>query len=182
MTWTIRRPAPGDGPRLRELRLHALRDTPQAFLETHSQAAGLNDAEWESRIERYNRPGRQVLVIAETRRTWIGMLGAFIDHEHDSPDLDLPRPPLGPTDRWAMLWGAFVTPSHRSQGLADQLCAEIYTWAADEARVNWIGLDVRDSNTPAIRFYQRQNFQNAARRSHPALGVTSLVMVRPINT
>ncbi|WP_162958784.1 GNAT family N-acetyltransferase [Nocardia yunnanensis] len=74
----------------------------------------------------------------------------------------------------------YTVPAERGQGLAAELCAEAYKWAAAEARVNWLGLDVRDSNARAIRFYRREGFEVAARRDHPELGVTSLVMVQPV--
>ncbi|MFJ9371123.1 hypothetical protein ACIRRA_42885 [Nocardia sp. NPDC101769] len=45
MTWTIRRVMPGDGPRLRALRLRALSDVPEVFLETYDEAANLTAVE-----------------------------------------------------------------------------------------------------------------------------------------
>ena len=60
-TWGIRRIRPGDGPRLRTLRLAALRDSPTAFVETAEQAAALTEPEWEARVRRSCTPGRQVL-------------------------------------------------------------------------------------------------------------------------
>lgn len=177
--WTIRRAMPGDGPRLRALRLQALRDTPEAFLETYERAAGLPATEWESRIERYRRPGHQLLVAGETDGIWVGMAGAFVDCERDSMDLTLP---VQPEDRWAMIWGMYTVHTERGGGLAAALCSEAYVWAAAEARVNWLALDVRDSNTRAIRFYLRQGFEVVTRRAHPALNVTSLVMMQPVTT
>lgn len=170
---------PGDGPRLRRLRLRALSDAPESFLETYDQAAGLAAAEWESRIERYRQAGRQLLVVGEADGIWSGMAGAFVDCERDRADLTIP---VHAQDRWAMLWGMYTVPAERGQGLADALCAEAYAWAAAEARVHWLALDVRDSNTRAIRFYRRQGFEVVARREHPSLGVTSLVMVQQITT
>ncbi|MFJ9370540.1 hypothetical protein ACIRRA_39800 [Nocardia sp. NPDC101769] len=93
MKWTIRRALPGDGLRLRALRLKALSDVPEAFLETYDQAAGLNAAEWESRIEHYRRPGHQLLVVGEADATWSGMAGAFVDCERDRTDLTIPVRP-----------------------------------------------------------------------------------------
>ncbi|RJO72557.1 hypothetical protein D5S18_22585 [Nocardia panacis] len=102
MMRSIRRAMPGDGKRLRALRLKALRDAPEAFLETYDDAAGLSAAEWEARIERYRQPGRQLLVVGEADGVWSGTAGAFLDSERDTADLTLPA---RPQDRWAMIWG-----------------------------------------------------------------------------
>ncbi|WP_246024008.1 GNAT family N-acetyltransferase [Nocardia yunnanensis] len=177
--WSIRRATPGDGQHLRALRLQALSDAPEAFLETYDYAAGLSAAEWEARIERYRQPGKQLLVVGEANGVWCGMAGAFLDCERDSSDIALP---VRPQDRWAMIWGMYTLPAERGSGLAAALCAEAFDWAATEARVDWLGLDVRDSNTRAIKFYQHEGFAVAARRFHPALNVTSLVMMRPVTT
>ncbi|MFX0581058.1 GNAT family N-acetyltransferase [Nocardia nepalensis] len=180
--WTVRHARAGDGPRLRALRMQALRDAGYAFLETIDEAATIDAAAWEARIARSSRRGRQVLVVAEDMRdhTWVGMAGAFLDSERDSDEFDLPNPPVSPGDRWAMVWGTYVDPTRRGQGVADGLCAELYKWAAKEAGVLWLGLHVRDSNTQAIQLYRRQDFRVVAHSRHPELGVTSLVMVRPI--
>ncbi|MEV0032717.1 GNAT family N-acetyltransferase [Nocardia sp. NPDC050793] len=180
--WTIRRPLEGDGLRLRALRLRALRDAREFFLETLEAAEALDAAAWEARVARYNQPGRQVLMVAErnTDHSWVAMAGALVDHESESDDFNLPDPPVAQGDRWAMVWGAWVERAHRGHGLADDLCAALYTWAADEAGVDWLGLHVRDCNSRAIRFYARQGFDIVARRSYPAHRVTALVMVRAI--
>ncbi|WP_253949646.1 GNAT family N-acetyltransferase [Nocardia terpenica] len=175
--WTIRRAESGDGLRLRSLRLQALTDAPEAFLETYDQAVALEPGEWESRIERSRQPGHQLLVVGEAGGIWLGMAGAFVDCDRDSADLTIP---VGPQDRWAMLWGMYAVPTVRGQGLAAELCTEARKWAAIEARVSWLGLDVRDSNARAIRFYRREGFEVVARREHRELGVTSLVMVQPV--
>lgn len=180
--WTLRRARAGDGPRLRALRIQALRTDGAAFLETLREAAALDAAAWEARIARYSRRGHQVLVVAEDlgNSSWVGMAGAFLDSERDSDEFDLPDPPVAAGDRWAMVWGTYVDPSHRGQGVADGLCAGLYKWAAEEACVDWLGLHVRDSNTQAIQLYDRQGFRVVSLSHHPELGVTSLVMVQPI--
>ncbi|WP_170214353.1 GNAT family N-acetyltransferase [Nocardia cyriacigeorgica] len=176
----IRRPMIGEGAKLRALRLQALRDAGEAFLETYEQAAALDDSAWEARIRRGSRPGRQILVVADDGGQWVAMAGAFIDLEHDDPATALPDPPVRPADRWAMLWAMYCLPHYRGRGITDQICTAIGEWAANEAGVGWLGLDVRDTNTRAIALYQRQGYTVCDRRTHPALGVSSLVMVRSV--
>ncbi|MGW0249301.1 GNAT family N-acetyltransferase [Nocardia goodfellowii] len=138
--------------------------------------------DWEARITRYTRSGRQILVVAEDPHSgsWSGMAGGFVDSERDSGAFVLPNPPVQQSDRWAMVWGTYVAPECRRQGMADRLCESLYTWAAEQARVDWLGLHVRDSNSRAIQLYERQRFHVVGRDFHPALEVTSLVMVRPV--
>ncbi|MFE7800859.1 hypothetical protein [Nocardia sp. NPDC057440] len=85
----------GDGPRLRALRLQALRSHGTAFLETLCEAEALDAAAWEARIARCSRRGHQVLVVAEGSgsRSWVGMAGAFLDSER------------GTATEWAALAG-----------------------------------------------------------------------------
>ncbi len=109
------------------------------------------------------------------------MAGAFLDSERDSEAFDLPDPPVGVGDRWAMVWGTYVDPQLRGHGVADDLCTELSAWARREAGVDWLGLHVRDSNAPAIALYRRHGFGVVARNRHPGLGVTTLVMVQAVS-
>ncbi|WP_067469788.1 GNAT family N-acetyltransferase [Nocardia amamiensis] len=181
MSWDIRRVRAGDGEQLRAVRLAALCEWPSAFGETADQAAALHPADWEARIARSCAPGRQILAVATDRDQgeFVGMLGGFIDSERDRPELLVPVPDGA---RWAMIWGAYVRPRARGRGLADQQLAIVHRWAADEARVEWIGLDVVETNTRAVAFYQRNGYASTALRrpyaNDPAL--TEIVMMRQL--
>ena len=184
MSWTIRRPHCGEGHRLRELRLAALHSEPSAFLEDYSDAHALGPAEWEKRIARCSTPDRQILVIAENAGgEWVGMAGGFAGEERDDDSFQPPNPPVTAAERWAMVWGMYIRPAARSRGLADQLMYELRAWAADEAGVDWLTLDVADTNPRAIGLYRRHGFRTtAAHRPHPAHPDSSLiVMVRPMS-
>ncbi|MBC7299552.1 GNAT family N-acetyltransferase [Nocardia salmonicida] len=182
MTWEIRRVQTGDGERLRAVRLAALREYPSAFGETAEQAATLHPADWEARIARSCAPGRQILAVAtdSEQGEFVGMLGGFIDSERDRPELLVPVPDGA---RWAMVWGAYVRRRARGSGLADQLLATVHRWAVDEARVDWIGLDVVETNTRAVRFYQRNGYTRTAQRRPYAnnSALTEVVMMRRLD-
>src|SRR5215217_4526412 len=68
----IRPVQPGEGPRLRELRLRALADAPDAFGATLAGDEARPPEFWEG----------QDVVIAERDGAWLGMAGHFVD-----PDL-----------------------------------------------------------------------------------------------
>ncbi|WP_051163377.1 GNAT family N-acetyltransferase [Nocardia brevicatena] len=181
MTWDIRRVQAGDGEQLRAVRLAALRECPSAFGETAEQAAALELVDWEARIARSCAPGRQILAVATDRDNgeFVGMLGCFIDSERDRPELLVPAPDGA---RWAMVWGAYVRPRARGRGLADQLLATVHHWAVDEARVEWIGLDVVETNARAARFYRRNGYTSTTLRRPYAndTTLTEVVMMRPL--
>jgi RimJ/RimL family protein N-acetyltransferase len=88
----------GEGPRLRELRLRALRDAPGAFRSTPELEEPFPPEEWERR-------GRGVL-IAEDGADWVGMAGLYVE-----PDL----PAI------AKVWGVWVDPRARGQGAGRRL-------------------------------------------------------------
>ncbi|MGN2642404.1 GNAT family N-acetyltransferase [Nocardia takedensis] len=111
---------------------------------------------------------------------WIGMAGAFLDRERDDDRFVLPDPPVSRGDRWAMVYAMYVRPEARAHGVADSLCVELARWAGRDAGVRWLGLHVRDTNTRAIALYARHGYETVARREHVELGVSSLVMVRPV--
>ena len=84
----------GEGPRLRELRLRALRDAPDAFGATAEGDAARPAAHWESLAG--------TMLLAERDGEWLGMTGAFVD-----PDL----PAI------ATVWGMWVVPGARGEGI-----------------------------------------------------------------
>lgn len=181
MSWDIRRVRPGDGERLRSVRLAALRECPSAFGETVEQAVALELRDWEARIARSSAPGHQILAVAVDRDNdeFVGMLGCFIDSERDRPELVVPVPDGA---RWAMVWGAYIRPRARGRGLADLLLATIHRWAGEDACVEWIGLDVVETNARAARFYRRNGYTTTTLRRPYAndTTLTEVVMVRPL--
>lgn len=56
-----------------------------------------------------------------------------------------------------------VFPEHRKKGVASALLNEIFT-LAKEKQLNFVSLEVRESNTAAISLYEKFDFQNAGLR------------------
>ena len=56
-----------------------------------------------------------------------------------------------------------VVPEHRRQGLADRLLAELLICAAERS-LAFVTLEVRESNTPARKLYEKYGFAAVGRR------------------
>ena len=62
-------------------------------------------------------------------------------------------------DRIAELETFSVLPEHRGEGLGSRLMAEIYAFLREEG-IREIGVTVVETNTQAVRFYQKHGFGN----------------------
>jgi GNAT superfamily N-acetyltransferase len=128
---TIRRAEAEDWQGLRDLRLRALADSPDAFLATLEEAKARSDEEWRN----WGQDG--AIFVAEPLD---GMAGGFVTDEGD-----------------VMLWGMWVTPERRGSGLAEALARAVIAWARGEGAprvVLWVVI----GNAPAERFYERLGF------------------------
>jgi GNAT superfamily N-acetyltransferase len=128
----VRRATSEDWRELRELRLRALADSPDAFLTTLAEAQERSDEEWREWAS------RSVIFVDDV---FDGMAGGFVTEEGD-----------------AMLWGMWVAPERRGAGLAEALARAVIDWARGDGRprvVLWVVI----GNVPAERFYERLGFR-----------------------
>ena len=80
----IRLVRPGEGHRLRELRLRALADAPDAFGSTLDRECAHGETEWVGWIEGWDG-SRNALFVAEDGRHWVGMaVGSRAGDEADA--------------------------------------------------------------------------------------------------
>jgi GNAT superfamily N-acetyltransferase len=127
----VRRATAEDWQALRELRLRALADSPDAFLATLAEAEQRSEDEWRD----WGSGG--VIFVDDA---FDGMAGGFVTGEGD-----------------VMLWGMWVSPERRGSGLAEALARAVIEWARAE-RVPRVVLWVVIGNAPAERFYERLGF------------------------
>lgn len=132
----LRRAVLGDEPLLREIRLLALSDSPEAFGSTYERESARTTSDW----QRWISPG--VTFILDDDRGANGIVAG----QHDSVD------PLV-----VHLLAMWVHPAIRGSGAADQLVAAILAWAASES-VRLVRLNVVQLNGRARRFYERHGF------------------------
>lgn len=139
----VRRLQANDHESLREVRLRALRDAPDAFWTTYERQVDYGPQDWRHWIT------TAALFVAEAPdRAAEGLAGGLAD----------PRNPAG-----ALLIAMWVAPDHRGSGLADRLVGAVTTWAAAECRPT-LRLHVEEHNARAIGCYRRLGFQLTGRR------------------
>jgi GNAT superfamily N-acetyltransferase len=140
---SVRRAVVGDEPILRELRLQALSDAPDAFGSTYQRELDRTTADW----QRWLSPG--VTFILEEPQGTSGIVAGG----RDAADPAVVH-----------LMAMWVHPTIRGTGAGDRLVAAVLSWALTEgARV--VRLDVAGSNIRARRFYERNGFRPTGREA-----------------
>jgi GNAT superfamily N-acetyltransferase len=135
--------------RLRDIRLRALRDAPEAFGQTHEEVANASEGDWRAWIEGWGASHAHVAFIAEEGERWIGMA---VGDVHD------------PRADHAHLFAMWVDPSMRHRGVGAALVEAVVAWTR-ELGLSGIHLTVAQQNPAAGRLYERFGFvRNGASR------------------
>lgn len=143
MTLTVvRRIEQGDGALLRDIRLRALSTNPDAFASTLEDRERLPREHWDQRADQGAHGDREFVAIAESDGVGVGMVGG---HQPDAePDL-------------RVLYGMWVDPRVRSQGIGGRLARAVIDWAA-ESPARTLELWVVTTNQAAISLYRSHGF------------------------
>ena len=154
----------GEGARLRQLRLAAIRDAPRAFFWSLDTESGITAQQWEAWAD---EPGNdRVMFVAEEDDAWVGMAGCSI-RAGDPTTLDAT--------------GMWVTPDARGHGLGERFVEAIERWgrARGAERMEFA---VTETNDIAIALYRRLGFRPTGRRraleSYPQL--TGMFMAKSL--
>ena len=132
----IERLAADDGPRLRAIRLRALRDAPDAFATTVDEAAGWPRDRWSEQTARF------IHFVAVVGGADVGLVrGAPDAHSSDA----------------AWLLSMWVAPELRGEGIAPALVDAVVAWARSRGFRRLL-LDVTETNARAMAFYSRMGF------------------------
>jgi len=156
----VRATALDDWQAMRDIRLEALRDAPDAFASTYARETAFEPAEWHRRA---TRDGSFLAFIPELA-TPAGLVGGF----EQEPGV-------------AELVSMFVRPRARGHGAGEALIDAVVAWAQNRSATS-VHLWVSETNKPAIRLYERCGFTVTTERqplpSNPALG--EIGMTRPL--
>jgi GNAT superfamily N-acetyltransferase len=155
----VRDTVTADWQALRDIRLQALRDAPDAFASTYAREAAFGEAEWRQRAA---RDGSFIAFLPEAGPA--GLAGGY-------------QAVPGTIELVAM----FVRPQARGRGVGEALIDAVIGWARgrDAAAVH---LWVTETNSNARRLYECCGFTANAERqplpSNPVLG--EIGMTRPL--
>ena len=148
-----------DWQALREIRLQALLDAPDAFASTHAREAAFGEDEWRQRA---SRDGSFIAFLPEVCPAGLG--GGYLA----APEV-------------VELIGMFVRPQARGRGVGEAIIDAVVGWAIQKGAAT-VHLWVTETNKPARMLYERCGFTVTAERqplpSNPALG--ELGMARPL--
>jgi ribosomal protein S18 acetylase RimI-like enzyme len=137
----IRPLAENDHAAFRRLRLEATADSPTAIAPTYQEEAGRTDEENRARIRRTDTQA---------------VFGAFIDGQL-AGIAGLRREPLEQLRHKATLWGVFIRPERRHEGLARALLSHVLSYAREEG-VLQVQLCVNAENARARSLYHSLGF------------------------
>jgi ribosomal protein S18 acetylase RimI-like enzyme len=137
----IRRVRPEEWEAHRAIRLRALESDPDAFGATLAEALAEDDAAWQRRVERPS--GMAFVAVADD--------GRFVGMANGGPAMDHPE--------FAGVYGMWVAPEARGQGIGGALLDAVEGWAR-EAGYDHIGLGVTTTNEPAIRLYAGHGYRD----------------------
>lgn len=156
----IQEAAPEDWEIMRDVRLDALRDAPDAFGSTYAREAAFTEAEWRGRFH-----DRGVTFFA-----YLGGAAGPAEPAGISGVIDVEGP--------AELVSMWVRPSARGQKVSEPLISACTAWAADRGHRE-LFLWVADSNPVARTLYDRHGFTPTGRtgtlRSNASLTVLQMV-------
>jgi GNAT superfamily N-acetyltransferase len=158
----VRETVMADWQALRDIRLLALHDAPDAFSSTYAEQVRFGEADWRQRIA---RGGTFLAYIPEVNASEpAGLIGGY----QEAPGL-------------VELISMFVRPQARGHGVGEAMIDAVIGWARARDATS-VHLWVTETNKHALGLYERCGFTVTAERqplpSNPALGEVG--MIRPL--
>jgi GNAT superfamily N-acetyltransferase len=165
MGLTVRRISAKQGSLLRELRLAALADSPEAFGQRLDHAAAQPDAEWAATARAASAGDRRTWLIAWDDDRPVGMVQGRRRPPHD-----------------CLLFSMWVAPQARRGGTGRALVEAIAAWGAGWG-ARKVVLWVITGNDGALEFYRRLGFRLLERGPDAESGAAygALALERPIS-
>lgn len=154
----MRHPTPAEWRTVREVRLRALEDAPEAFASSFAEEVDRPEAWW---------------IEGMTKLAW------FVAESDDAVVGVVAGMPVGDHVEVISMW---VAPSHRGTGAADALLSAVVEWAAAQGKAG-LCLALASDNDRARHFYERGGFvatgPGVALRSRPEICTTEMRLEFP---
>jgi demethylmenaquinone methyltransferase/2-methoxy-6-polyprenyl-1,4-benzoquinol methylase len=163
----IVRAEPDDWERLRDLRLRALLDAPEAFGSTHEREAAQTEDDWRAFAGGWEGTARQaVFVAADDDGRWVGLAVGVVSEADTS---------------LANLYAMWVDPAARGRGAGRRLVETVAAWAAGTGAER-LELCVTEANDPAVALYRTAGFEPTGGRDalRPGSDVATITLRRPL--
>jgi ribosomal protein S18 acetylase RimI-like enzyme len=126
------------------LRLEALKSHPEAFGADYHESLAAPESMWRERIQpSFDNTGR--IFLADAGGQLAAMTGVL-------------REKGTKVDHSAFIWGVYVRPAFRGQGLGERMIRSAIGWC-EETKLRFVRLTVVTSNHAAIRCYKRCGFE-----------------------
>ena len=139
---SIRRIQRGESRIFRQLRLQALKESPQAFGSTYVDAMERSPESWTTQSDGTSRGSDRSTFIAFTDEYPIGLSALYrLESPQDVGEL-------------MQVW---VSPDFRRKAVAGALMDVVFYWA-EKNNFRAIAAGIRASNAGAMRFYQKYGF------------------------
>lgn len=144
----VRALRPDEASLHRDVRLRALRQSPNSFGETYADIAGRSPSYWEDQTKAVTEPGRNVMFVAcdDTRAN--GMVYGLLDRDRRDG---------------GRVGGMWVDPSNRRRGIGREMLAAVIGWCG-ERELKRLGLWAPAGNPAAIAFYRDAGFRETDNR------------------
>jgi len=129
-----------DWQKFKEIRLEALKTNPTAFSNTYEDIAKYPDEKWQKQMKQSEKKDENYFLFAFDGDKVIGMNGAYWTNK-----------PV--TKHIAEVFGVFVNPAYRGQGIGKRLMDEIITEIKKNPQFKKIKLGVNAENIQALKLY-----------------------------
>ena len=144
----IRRLRATEWSALRDLRLKALEDAPEAFSIQLAEAATELDDSWRERARRGAEGKDEVVIVAQDDSTLIGMAAGRLAEDETAE---------------AWLFAMWVEPTQRGDGIGERLLRGVVHWARERG-ADRLRLTVTEDNAAAMNLYLRSGFAPSGHR------------------
>ena len=132
----------------RELRLRALRESPESFRDTAEQVERQPSSYWTDLTRSVTEPDRHIMFLAYEGDAVVGSIYGLRDRERRDS---------------ARIGGTWVAPSHRRRGVGRELVEAVISWAREQG-FSHLALWAPSANPAALELYRQAGFKDTGRR------------------
>jgi RimJ/RimL family protein N-acetyltransferase len=136
---------PHEAKRYKELRLRGLNEHPEAFGELASDFEQRSVEDIAHQIDQRGKEGSFILAASSTEGELVGCVGLGVSQH-------------GKSAHRGFVWGMYVLPEARNQGVAKLLINKLIERASQFPALEQLHLNVVTTNTAAARLYEAAGF------------------------